>query len=143
MEGKKVLLVDTDPQGSLTIALGHPRPDDLPVTLTDLLQKVIEDQPIAPREGILAHEESVDLVPASITLSGLEVSLVNAMSTGKLPVCQRPGAASADREQGQEADQSEAPCGRNPSYDGRRPDKLFQGNQPAHPGNLRRKAACL
>ena len=80
MEGKKVLLVDTDPQGSLTIALGHPRPDDLPVTLTDLLQKVIEDQPIAPREGILAHEEGVDLVPASITLSGLEVSLVNAMS---------------------------------------------------------------
>ena len=53
MEGKKVLLVDTDPQGSLTIALGHPRPDDLPVTLTDLLQKVIEDQPLAPREGIL------------------------------------------------------------------------------------------
>ena len=80
MEGKKVLLVDTDPQGSLTIALGHPRPDDLPVTLTDLLQKVIEDQPLAPWEGILAHEEGVDLVPANITLSGLEVSLVNAMS---------------------------------------------------------------
>ena len=80
MEGKKVLLVDTDPQGSLTIALGHPRPDDLPVTLTDLLQKVIEDQPIAQREGILAHEEGGELVPASITLSGLEVSLVNAMS---------------------------------------------------------------
>lgn len=57
MEGKKVLLVDTDPQGSLTIALGHPRPDDLPVTLTDLLQKVIEDQPIAPREGILAMKK--------------------------------------------------------------------------------------
>ena len=36
-EGKRVLLVDTDPQASLTIALGHPRPDDLPVTLTDLM----------------------------------------------------------------------------------------------------------
>ena len=79
-EGKKVLLVDTDPQGSLTIALGNPRPDDLPVTLTDLMAKIIQDQPPLPKEGILSHEEGVDLVPANITLSGLEVSLVNAMS---------------------------------------------------------------
>ena len=79
-EGKKVLLVDTDPQGSLTIALGNPRPDDLPVTLTDLMTKIMQDQPPLPKEGILSHEEGVDLVPANITLSGLEVSLVNAMS---------------------------------------------------------------
>lgn len=79
-EGKKVLLVDTDPQGSLTIALGNPRPDDLPVTLTDLMAKIMQDQPTLPKEGILSHEEGVDLVPANITLSGLEVSLVNAMS---------------------------------------------------------------
>ena len=79
-EGKKVLLVDTDPQGSLTIALGNPRPDDLPVTLTDLMAKIMQDQPVLPGEGILSHEEGVDLVPANITLSGLEVSLVNAMS---------------------------------------------------------------
>lgn len=79
-EGKKVLLVDTDPQGNLTIALGNPRPDDLPVTLTDLMAKIIQDQPPLPKEGILSHEEGVDLVPANITLSGLEVSLVNAMS---------------------------------------------------------------
>ena len=79
-EGKRVLLVDTDPQASLTIALGQPRPDDLPVTLTDLMAKVMQDQPIAPKEGILSHEEGVDLVPANITLSGMEVSLVNAMS---------------------------------------------------------------
>ena len=79
-EGKRVLLVDTDPQGSLTIALGNPKPDDLPVTLTDLMAKIMEDQPPLPKEGILSHEEGVDLVPANITLSGLEVSLVNAMS---------------------------------------------------------------
>lgn len=79
-EGKKVLLVDTDPQGSLTIALGNPRPDDLPVTLTDLMARIMQDQPPLPKEGILSHEEGVDLVPANITLSGLEVSLVNAMS---------------------------------------------------------------
>ena len=79
-EGKKVLLVDTDPQGSLTISMGNPRPDDLPVTLTDLMAKIMQDQPPLPKEGILSHEEGVDLVPANITLSGLEVSLVNAMS---------------------------------------------------------------
>lgn len=79
-EGKRVLLIDTDPQGSLTIALGHSRPDELPVTLTDLMAKVMQDQPLAPKEGILSHEEGVELVPANITLSGLEVSLVNAMS---------------------------------------------------------------
>lgn len=79
-EGKKVLLVDTDPQGSLTIALGNPRPDDLPVTLTDLMAKIMQNQPPLPKEGILSHEEGVDLVPANITLSGLEISLVNAMS---------------------------------------------------------------
>ena len=79
-EGKRVLLVDTDPQASLTIALGHPRTDELPVTLTDRMAKVIQDQPVEPKEGILSHEEGVDLIPANITLSGMEVALVNAMS---------------------------------------------------------------
>lgn len=79
-EGKRVLLVDTDPQASLTIALGHLRPDEIPITLTDLMAKVMQDQPIGPKEGILSHEESVDLIPANIALSGMEVSLVNAMS---------------------------------------------------------------
>ena len=79
-EGKRVLLVDTDPQASLTIALGHPRPDEIPVTLTDLMAKVIQDRPLEAKEGVLTHEEGVDLIPANITLSGMEVSLVNAMS---------------------------------------------------------------
>lgn len=79
-EGKHVLLVDTDPQASLTIALGHPRPDDLPVTLTDLMTNVMQERPVNPEETILSHTEGVDLIPASIMLSGLEVSLVNAMS---------------------------------------------------------------
>ena len=79
-EGKKVLLVDTDPQASLSIALGQNQPDLLDVTLADLLAKVMQEQHISPKEGILTHEEGVDLVPANITLSGLEVSLVNAMS---------------------------------------------------------------
>ena len=79
-EGKKVLLVDMDPQASLTISLGYPRPDDLSVTVSDQMAKVMQDIPIPLKEGILTHEEGVDLMPASIALSGLEVSLVNAMS---------------------------------------------------------------
>lgn len=80
MEGKKVLLVDTDPQASLTICLGHPVPDQLSPTLSDMMGKILLEQSIAPGEGILHHPEGVDLMPANIELSGLEVSLVNAMS---------------------------------------------------------------
>ena len=78
--GKKVLLIDGDPQGSLTISLGNPQPDKLPFTLSDAMGKILMDQPIRPGEGILNHAEGVDLLPADIQLSGMEVSLVNAMS---------------------------------------------------------------
>ena len=78
--GKKVLLVDTDPQGSLSISLGYPQPDQLPVTLATMMGKVLSDIPISPQEGILHHAEGIDLMPANIELSGIEVSLVNAMS---------------------------------------------------------------
>jgi len=80
MEGKKVLLVDTDPQGSLSISLGYPQPDKLPTTIATVMGKVITDTVIEPKEGVLQHHEGVDLLPANIELSGMEVSLVNAMS---------------------------------------------------------------
>ena len=80
MTGKRVLLVDTDPQASLTIALGYQRPDELPVTLSDVLEKVIRDEPLEKGEGILHHSEGIDLMPANIALAGTEVSLVNAIS---------------------------------------------------------------
>ena len=78
--GKKVLLVDADPQASLTISLGNPQPDKLPFTLSDAMGRILMDEPIKPGEGILYHPEGVDLMPADIQLSGMEVSLVNAMS---------------------------------------------------------------
>ena len=78
--GKKVLLVDCDPQASLTVSLGYSQPDELKVTLADLLKKVLLDEPFQPKDGILPHAEGVDLLPAHIALSGMEVSLVNAMS---------------------------------------------------------------
>lgn len=79
-EGKRVLIVDCDPQGSLTISLGYPQPDSLPVTLADLMGNVLSDIPIHPGDGVLHHEEGVDILPANIALAGMEVSLVNAMS---------------------------------------------------------------
>ena len=78
--GRKVLLIDGDPQGSLTISLGNPRPDKLPLTLSDAMGRILMDEPIHSGEDILHHPEGVDLMPADIQLSGMEVSLVNAMS---------------------------------------------------------------
>ena len=84
MEGKKVLLVDTDPQGSLTISMGWQQPDELPTTLSTLMAKAMNDQPIQPGEGVLHHAEGVDLIPANIELAGLEVALVNSMNREKM-----------------------------------------------------------
>ena len=83
-EGKRVLLIDSDPQGSLSISLGFTEPDKLPYTLSTAMMQAIEDQPITMAEGILHHEEKVDLLPANIELAGLEVSLINAMSREKI-----------------------------------------------------------
>ena len=84
MEGKKVLLVDADPQGSLTISMGWQQPDELPTTLSTLMAKAMNDQSIPPSEGVLHHAEGVDLIPANIELAGLEVSLVNCMNREKM-----------------------------------------------------------
>ena len=77
-EGNRVLLVDADPQGDLTTSLGFTDQDNLPVTLTTHMESIIRDRPMDERERILHHEEGVDLIPANIELSGMEMSLVNA-----------------------------------------------------------------
>ena len=79
-QGKKVLLIDADAQGSLTASLGYTEPDQLDITLATILGQVINDEYIDPTLGILHHSEGVDLMPGNIELSGLEVSLVNVMS---------------------------------------------------------------
>ena len=79
-EGKKVLLIDADPQADMTKSLGVEEPDDLEVTLSSLLLNVINDEGVTATDGIIHHEENIDFVPANIELSGLEVSLVNVMS---------------------------------------------------------------
>ena len=79
-QGKKVLVIDADAQGSLTASLGFTEPDKLEVTLANVLEKVINDEEMEPGYGILKHDEGIDLMPGNIELSGLEVSLVNVMS---------------------------------------------------------------
>lgn len=78
--GKRVLLVDADPQASLTVSLGVKTPDELDVTLTTVLQAVIEEKPPPIDYGIIPQGEGVDLLPANIELSGFEVGLTNVMS---------------------------------------------------------------
>ena len=79
-KGYKVLLIDADAQGNLTDALGWHTPDELHDTIATIMQTIIDHQEIDPNEAILHHAEGVDLVPANIALSALEVSLVNALS---------------------------------------------------------------
>lgn len=80
MQGKKVLLVDADPQGDLTTCLGWQDADSLPQTLSNKLSAVMREEQQDPFAGILSHEEKVDLVPSNLDLSALEMSLVTAMS---------------------------------------------------------------
>ena len=80
MQGKKVLLIDADPQSDLTACLGWRDSDSLPQTLTNKLAAVMREESQDPFAGILSHEEKVDLVPSNLELSALEMSLVTAMS---------------------------------------------------------------
>ena len=79
-EGKSVLLVDADPQGSLTVCMGFQNPDGLDQTLATAMDAVMNDKQYDPYQAILSHHEGVELLPANIELSGVETSLFNVMS---------------------------------------------------------------
>ena len=83
-QGKKVLLIDSDPQGSLTVSLGHTNPDSISITLSDYLRNTIEEINSDLSNGILNHPEGIDFVPANIELAGLEVSIFNVMNREKI-----------------------------------------------------------
>ncbi len=78
-QGKKVLLIDADAQANLTMSLGYNRPVDLSVTLSTIMQDIIDDKSIDVSKSILHHDEGVDLLPSNIELSELEVRLINAI----------------------------------------------------------------
>ena len=78
-EGKRVLLVDSDPQGSATASLGFRQPDRMENTLADVMGRAISGEAPAAGEAVIHHAEGVDLLPANLELSGLEAALVNVM----------------------------------------------------------------
>ena len=79
-QGKKVLLIDADPQGDLTTCMGYYNQDDLQNTIGTLMSDTIQDKEINIENAILNHKEGIDLIPSNLDLSALEMSLVNAMS---------------------------------------------------------------
>lgn len=83
-QGKSVLVVDADPQGDLTTSLGWPDTDNLEFTLSDVMKKVIMDEPILVGEGILCSAEGVDLMPSNLDMCAMETSLVNVMNRERI-----------------------------------------------------------
>ena len=79
-QGKKVLLIDADPQGSLTLSLGIKNPDELDSTLANVMERIVDDKEFKSGFALLRTEEGIDLMPSNIELSGIEVRLVNEMS---------------------------------------------------------------
>ena len=79
-QGKKVLLIDADPQGDLTTCMGYYNQDDLQNTIGTLMTDTIQDRQINAGDAILNHKEGIDLIPSNLDLSAIEFSLVNAMS---------------------------------------------------------------
>lgn len=74
-----MLLIDADPQGSLTASLGYREPDTLEITLSTIMGNVINDIKVLPDYEVLHYSDNGDLLPANIELSGLEISIINVM----------------------------------------------------------------
>ncbi len=87
LTGKKVLLIDSDPQGSLTASLGFPDPDEIPLTLATIMMNIIEEKDFPEEYGMLHHMEGIDLIPANMELSGIEVSLGNILTPNLTEAC--------------------------------------------------------
>lgn len=72
--GKKVMLIDADPQGSLTLSLGIKNPDELDSTLANVMERIVDDKEYKSGFALLRTEEGIDLMPSkSLALFFLEL----------------------------------------------------------------------
>ena len=78
--GCRVLLIDADPQGSLTASLGIRNPDEIDNTLAHLMSSAATDDEVLIEDGIYTHAEGTFFIPSNIELSGIETGLVNMIS---------------------------------------------------------------
>ena len=78
-QGRKVLLVDSDPQSDLTESAGI-EADNVEKSLGRLMYLATENHKPDVQDTIIHHEEGFDLIPSNLDLSSMETRLVNAMS---------------------------------------------------------------
>ena len=83
-ENKRVLLIDTDPQASLTLSLGVRNPDELKITLANVMTEIVEDTERSYDYPVIKNDEGVDLMPSNLLLSGMEIRLVTEMSRERI-----------------------------------------------------------
>lgn len=79
-EGKKVLVIDADPQGNLSQSLGIENPDELEIALPNIMEQIMTGEDVDVKKGIVHHKEGLDLMPCNIDLSAVDVSLVHVLS---------------------------------------------------------------
>jgi chromosome partitioning protein len=78
--GKKVLIVDADPQSDASASLGFRDMDESEETLSELIVKTMVDEALPDDLYIQHQEEGVDVLPSNIGLAGVEVQMINVMS---------------------------------------------------------------
>lgn len=86
-QGKKVLLIDADAQANLTMSLGLNRPDDLQVTLSTIMQDIIDDKSVDVVQGILHHGEGVDLLYGSLSRDAVKLQAPTARQARQFTAC--------------------------------------------------------
>lgn len=90
-QGKKVLMVDFDPQGDLSACLGLKNTDDMENTISKAMNDIIYDKEVDYNNLIIHHEEQIDLIPSNIELADFELKLVSVMNRERvLDMCLSP-----------------------------------------------------
>ncbi len=77
---KKVLIIDFDPQSSLTVCFGYENTDNISTTIYNLMVSAIEEKSLPKREEYVISVGNIDIIPCSLELSAIEIALVNVMS---------------------------------------------------------------